>query len=394
MSRFETEGNPARQEVPDVRPNSCRVLEKQISAGHDLIVIDWQSHREFHRTVRSLPGENPTGFIRRLAGMMKDKDVNIVRHEIFGSIAAHAETLRALQHEFGSVDWPVTWVEGSGSDKGGVSGMHIFAVTGTRVDTIRQKGKVVGRVFSDGCARHCFLGNLVPSNPSISKSAQSREMFERMEQSLLEAGMAMTNVVRTWLFLDDILSWYGEFNGVRTGFFGEKKLLNGLLPASTGIGGRNPMGAAVVAGASAVQAIGDSVAVRAVPSPQQCSSLEYGSAFNRAVLIDMPAGQRLLISGTASIEPNGRSAHAGDLQKQIALTMEVTHAILASRGFNFSDVTRATAYFKNIQDAPAFDVWRQKQKVEPFPLIMAESTICRDELLFEIELDALVVRHG
>ena len=392
MSQFETRENPTRQRVPDVRPNPCRVLEKQNSMGHDLTVIDWQSHQEFHLTLRPLPGENPTGTVRRLAAILRDKDASIVRQEIFGSIAAHAETLRALRHEFGSVDWPVTWVESSGSGCGGISGMHIFAVTGTRVNTIRQKGKVIGRVFDDGYVRHCFLGNLMPSNPSVPKSAQSREMFERMEQALLEAGMDMTNVVRTWLFLDDILSWYGEFNGTRTGFFREKKLLNGLLPASTGIGGRNPMGAAIVGGAWAVQATYDLVAVWAVPSPLQCSSLEYGSTFNRAVLIDMPAGRRLLISGTASIEPNGRSAHVGDLRKQIVLTMEVAHAILASRGFNFFDVTRATAYFKNIQDAPAFDAWRREQKVEPFPLVVAESTICRDELLFEIELDALVVR--
>jgi len=269
--------------------------------------------------------------------------------------------------------------------------MHIFAVTGTQVDTIHQEGKVIGRIFDDGCVRHCFLGNLVSSNSSISKSAQSGEMFERMEHALLEAGMAMTNVVRTWLFLDDILSWYEEFNGIRTGFFMKKKLSNGLLPASTGVGGRNPAGTAIVGGAWAVQSTDGSVVVQAVPSPQQCSSLEYGSAFNRAVLIDVPAGRRLLISGTASIEPNGRSAHVGDLCKQIRLTMEVAHAILASRGFNFSDITRATAYFKNIQDASAFDAWRQKQKVGPFPLVVAEATICRDELLFEIELDALVM---
>jgi enamine deaminase RidA (YjgF/YER057c/UK114 family) len=68
--------------------------------------------------------------------------------------------------------------------------------------------------------------------------------------------------------------------------------------------------------------------------------------------------------------------------------MEVAYAILVSCGLNFSDVTRATAYFKNIQDALAFDAWRREQKVESFPLIVAESTICRDELLFEIELDA------
>jgi enamine deaminase RidA (YjgF/YER057c/UK114 family) len=368
------------------------VLEKQNTMGHDLTVIDWQSHQEFHLTLRPLPSEKPAGTVRRLAAILRDKDTSIVRHEIFGSIAAHIEMLHALRHEFGSVNWPVTWVEGSGPGNGGISGMHIFAVTGTRVDTIRQEGKVIGRVFDDGCIRHCLLGNLVPSNPSVSKSAQSQELFEQMENALLETGMDMTNVVRTWFFLDDILSWYGEFNGIRTGFFREKKLLNGLLPASTGIGGRNPVGAAIVGGAWAVQATDDSVAVRAVPSPLQCSSLEYGSTFNRAVLIDMPAGRRLLISGTASIEPNGRSANIGDLRKQIVLTMEVAHTILASRGFSFSDVTRATAYLKNIQDAPAFDAWRQAQKVKPFPLVIAESTICRDELLFEIELDALVVR--
>jgi enamine deaminase RidA (YjgF/YER057c/UK114 family) len=107
------------------------------------------------------------------------------------------------------------------------------------------------------------------------------------------------------------------------------------------------------------------------------------------VLIDTPAGRRLLVSGTASIEPNGRSAHVGDLRKQIVLTMEVAHAILASRGFNFSDVTRATAYFKNIQDAPAFDEWRRECNLESLPLVVAQSDICRPELLFEIELDAI-----
>jgi enamine deaminase RidA (YjgF/YER057c/UK114 family) len=392
MSQFETRENPAGQGVPDVRPNSCRVLEKQSFVGHDLTVIGWQSYREFHLTIRPLSCENPTGTVCRLATILRDKNANIVRQEIFGSISAHAETLRALQHEFGSVDWPVTLVEGLGSGNGGISGMHIFAVAGTQVDTIRQEGKVVGRIFDDGCVRHCFLGNLAPTNPSVSKSVQSREMFERMEQALIEAGMDMTNVVRTWLFLDDILSWYEELNDIRTGFFRKKKLSHGLLPASTGIGGRNTAGTAIVGGAWAVQITDDSVAVRAVPSPLQCSSLEYGSAFNRAVLIDMPAARRLLVSGTASIEPNGRSAHVGDLRKQIGLTMKVTHAILASRGFNFSDVTRSTAYFKNIQDAPAFDIWRQEQKVEPFPLVMTESIICRDELLFEVELDALVVR--
>jgi len=318
----------------------------------------------------------------------------VVRHEIFGSNAAHTETMQALRQEIRDFDWPVMWI-GSGKDTDrAISGMHVFAVAGTCVDTIRQGGEPMGRVFSDGYERHCFLGNIKPSNLTTPKATQCHEIFEKMERLLLEAGMEMTNVVRTWFFLDDILSWYGEFNNTRIEFFKERKLLNGLLPASTGVGGRNPERVAILGGAWAVQPMNRSVTVQAVPSPLQCSSLEYGSAFSRAMLVKTPSCRRLLISGTASIGPDGRSLHAGDSYRQIELSMKVALEILASCGFDFSHVTRATAYFKNIQDAPAFDLWRKKQGLEPFPLIATQSTICRGELLFEIELDAISLEEA
>jgi len=379
------------QPAPDVQPDLCSVLEKQNGPGHDLVVIDWQSHREFHLTLRPLPGEKPAEMVRRLEMILHERNASVVRHEIFGSVSAYPETLRALRHELNTVDWPMTWVEGPAPIGGGISGMHVFAVAGTRVDTICREGQPVGRTFNDGQARHCFLGNLLPSNLSASKSVQCRETFEKMERLLLEAGMEMTNVVRTWFFLDDILSWYEEFNDIRTGFFKERKLLNSLLPASTGIGGRNPTGTVIVGGAWALQAEGSPVVAHTVPSPLQCSSMEYGSAFSRAVLVDIPTGRRLLISGTASIDPDGSSSHTGDLHGQIELSMEVVRGILISRGFDFSNATRATAYFKNIQDAVAFDKWRKARKAETFPVIVTQATICRDELLFEIELDAITI---
>jgi enamine deaminase RidA (YjgF/YER057c/UK114 family) len=140
-----------------------------------------------------------------------------------------------------------------------------------------------------------------------------------------------------------------------------------------------------------VQAPEGSATVREVPSPLQCPSLEYGSAFSRAVLLTEPGSRRMLVSGTASVEPNGRSAHAGNLPKQIELTMEVVRAILASRGFDFCDVTRATAYFKNIQDMSAFEAWQAEHDLEFLPLVVAQADVCRDELLFEIELDSIML---
>lgn len=340
-------------------------------------------------TLQPLPGEKPAGMVRRLAKVLREKNAIVVRHEIFESVTARKEIMRALQQEIQNDWWPVMWIRGGKDTDNAISGMHVFAVAGTRVQTICTDGQPVGRVFDDGQIRHCVLAGMKPTNLSVSKLAQCREVFSNLERVLREADMNMADVVRTWFFLDDIHSWYGEFNNTRIEFFKKKKLLGGLLPASTGIGGQNPFGAALVAGAWAVQAMNSSVAVHAVPSPLQCSSMEYGSAFSRAVSVDTLSCRRLLISGTASIGPDGRSLHTGDLHKQIGLSMKVVREILGSCGFDFSHITRATAYFKNIQDIPAFDLWRERQGLEPFPLIATQSDICRPELLFEIELDAI-----
>jgi enamine deaminase RidA (YjgF/YER057c/UK114 family) len=379
--------NSGRTTSRSERPRKSR----ETRPGMDVTRISFAAHQELHLSLRPVPGEKPSEMVSRLAGVLKDHEATVIRHEIFGPVSACSKTLRALRDELNGVDWPVTWVEGSAPISGGISGMHIFAVTGTHVDTICQEGQPIGRIFCDGQVRHCLLGNLVPPNPSASKSEQCREIFEKMGRSLLEAGMGMANVARTWFSLDDILSWYEEFNNIRTGFFKERKLLKGLLPASTGVGGRNPTGAAIVGGVWAVQTAGSPIAFHAVPSPLQCSSIEYGSAFSRAVLVDTPIGRRLLISGTASIDPDGSSSHAGDLHGQIELSMEIVRGILISRGFDFPDVTRATAYFKNVEDAPAFDIWRTKRGLGSIPLITTQSTICRRELLFEIELDAIAL---
>ncbi len=367
------------------RPKVCR----HAGAGIILAIVDLPSHQELHLSLRPLPGEKPAQMIDRLAAVLIERNAVVVRHEVFASIVAHSETMQALRRRFADFDWPVMWIEGHGADGCGVSGMHVFAVVGTGVRTIYMEGQPVGRVFNDGPIRHCLVADVRSTNLSSSRAVQSRATFERLEGALHQVGMNMRNVVRTWFYLDDILSWYKSFNAVRNEFYRQKKIFNGPVPASTGIGVRNPIGAAVVAGAWAIQAPEGSSIVREVPSPLQCPSLEYGSAFSRAILLSGVACRRLLVSGTASIDPAGRSAHVNDLQNQIGLTMEVVEALVASQSFQLSEVIRATAYFKNVQSAGIFDAWRAEHALKFFPLVKAQADICRSELLFEIELDAI-----
>jgi enamine deaminase RidA (YjgF/YER057c/UK114 family) len=272
-----------------------------------------------------------------------------------------------------------------------LSGLHVLAVADAPVETLRLDGRPIGRTFSDKWARHLLLGDVRSKDGALPKPAQAGQVFDHLEGALRLARLSMANVARTWFFLDDILSWYGPFNVVRTEFYQQRKVFDGLVPASTGVSGRSPAGVAVTAGAWAVEPLDGAFSLREVASPKQCPAPCYGSSFSRAVELGTPELRRVLVSGTASIEPGGRSI-GGDVETQIDLTMEVVRAILVSREMDFPDASRVTAYFKRPQDLGIFDRWRARFGLQEWPVVCTQADICRDELLFELELDALAVR--
>ncbi|HEU5397361.1 MAG TPA: translation initiation inhibitor, partial [Verrucomicrobiae bacterium] len=194
--------------------------------------------------------------------------------------------------------------------------------------------------------------------------------------------------MRTWFFLDELLDWYGDFNAVRTQFYSGISFRTGSLPASTGIGARNPAGHALMAGAWAMHSLLPEAKVEEIASPLQCPAPKYGSSFSRAMELTSPAGRRLVISGTASIAPGGATLWPEDARRQVAQTMEVIEAILQSRGFQFSDTSRAIAYCKHPTDALCFTDWCAARGLS-LPVVLAHCDVCRDDLLFELELDAV-----
>jgi enamine deaminase RidA (YjgF/YER057c/UK114 family) len=127
----------------------------------------------------------------------------------------------------------------------------------------------------------------------------------------------------------------------------------------------------------------------AVSSPLQCSPGDYGSSFSRAVELASPSCRRLLVSGTAGIDSGGQTVHVGDVAAQIELTMRVVSAILESRRMSWSDAVRCIVYFKRAEDAPAFETYCRVHGLDRLPLVLTENDICRGELLFEIQVDAL-----
>ena len=343
---------------------------------------------EISLTLRPVAGEGIVELFTRLADSLLELEAAIVQLTVFGSVSAHPAVNEALRRIFGRVDWPITWVEGAACDAHPIAGVQAHGFTGGTVQRIRIGERVVGSVFQNGAARHCVLGGLGPVSNARPRADQTRETLDNLAEALAQGGFSLTDLVRTWFFLEDILSWYDEFNRTRTKIYSAVKFHTGSLPASTGVGAKNPAGAALTVGAWAMQPEDGPARAEEIASPLQCPAPAYGSSFSRAMEISSPAGRRLLISGTASIAPGGETSWKDDPRRQVELTMEVVEAILQSRNFSFSDVSRATAYFRRRADAWAFAEWCSKKGHTALPVVVVYCDVCRDDLLFELEADA------
>lgn len=313
----------------------------------------------------------------------------------------------------GVANHPLMWIKGDSCSGRHIAGAQSLVVTGYPVRCIELDGDVVGSIWSDADAEYCCIAGLLPDNHGSSRAAQTRSLFKRIERVLEQADMTFLNVVRTWFFLDHLLDWYDEFNKERTTFFRKRGVFDHLVPASTGIGASGRKGFALMAGALAMRPRCKSVKIAEVGSPMQCSPSDYRSSFSRAVEVEYPDRRQLIISGTASIAPGGETSHPGDVGSQIALTMEVVEAILKSRGMGWEHSTRGLAYFNDIKDAPLLEkycrdhnlpalptglphanvrdrqaIGREQAGLPALPLIAVHATVCRSDLLFELELDA------
>lgn len=319
----------------------------------------------------------------RVQRLLEAQGATALSLEVFGRSAAE---YRALAPH--TADVPSTLVCGS-TEGAPLGGLLVWATTAPGVETLRADGRVIGRRFQDGEVEWCRLGDLRPSPPLGSSALQARATLAMMAGQLERAGLSFSNTLRTWFFNEDILAWYGDFNRERTSFFTERRVFDGLVPASTGIGGKNPAGTALVAGLLALRPLAAGVSVSALPSPLQCAALQYGSSFSRAVEVRTPTHRRVTVSGTASIEPGGKSVHLGDVRAQIELTLRVVLAILESRGLGFGDVVHGVAYLRDRKDAASWATALAEHHLEELPVVTTENVVCRDDLLFELEVDAL-----
>ena len=164
-----------------------------------------------------------------------------------------------------------------------------------------------------------------------------------------------------------------------------------LLPASTGVGGESPGGAAAAMDLLAVAAPPHAPPpVRQLSNDCQLDAFRYGSAFSRAACIRRPDCTALHVSGTAAIDERGRSLHPGDFQRQLDATLDKIEALLAPERATLSDFLAATIFVKRPTDVPVLQAALSRRGLQDFPALCVLADICRDELLVEIDGEAVV----
>ncbi|URL58351.1 pteridine-dependent deoxygenase [Luteibacter flocculans] len=127
-----------------------------------------------------------------------------------------------------------------------------------------------------------------------------------------------------------------------------------------------------------------------VENPRQVSAWRYPRqygrtppSFARATLL--PAGDVLAISGTAAVVGHA-SAHAGDIDAQLAETLRNLDALLAAGGLppGFDRSAPLKAYVRRPEHAAAVAGFAATHFPQA-PLILLHGDICREELLVEID---------
>ena len=116
----------------------------------------------------------------------------------------------------------------------------------------------------------------------------------------------------------------------------------------------------------------------------------YGSAFSRGALIQGPAGSVFQLSGTAAIDERGKSLFVGDIRGQIVCTLDKVEALMAQVGADLRDIAAATVFVKRPEYTFIFQEIAAKQGLADLPTVCVVADVCRQELLFEIDAEAVI----
>lgn len=257
---------------------------------------------------------------------------------------------------------------------------------------------------------HC--AQIEPQTTAPQVYERSLDAFQRMARLLAEHGADYSDVIRTWLYLGDIVGREGqtqrymELNRARTDFyrdfrFGAQRtapeVQGTVYPASTGIGASNRD---VLMSCIALRTETEQFRLLPLENPHQTSAFDYSCQYGpespkfcRAMAVLGRRASMIFVSGTASIT-NSETRWIGDVERQTHQTLDNIEDLIAASNFarydcpgigaTLEDLALARVYVKHPEDFAATRAVCQS-RMGRLPVVYTVADVCRPELLVEIE---------
>lgn len=335
---------------------------------------------------------------------------SIVHQAVFVRDLEQVETCRKIILDFYKDQLPATSYIPQPPCEGKELAIEALGVGTGEVEIERCCEQLVVARHSDITWIHA--ANLFPA-PTVS-GVYNRSLigFEKMSQMLAKKNVRYDEVIRTWLYLGDIVGMegecqrYKELNRARTDFYTHFTFGRGrtpsayrgpVYPASTGIGTE---GKGVTMSCIALQTERPDLVLVPLENPQQVPAFDYGECYSpkspkfaRAMAVAAGDSATVFVSGTASIT-DAESRHIGDIEGQTHQTLDNIAALISADNFTthgcpgygatLDDLALVRVYIKRQED---FEKCRAvcEARFGERPTIYAVADVCRPELLVEIE---------
>ena len=200
------------------------------------------------------------------------------------------------------------------------------------------------------------------------------------------------NLVRTWIFVRDIDTHYQGMVDARKKFF----LSQGLTPdsryvASTGIEGNAVNSGCLVSMDSlSFGGLNENQILPMNALDNLPLTISYGVTFERGLRIKFGDRSHLYISGTASIDKEGKIMHGGDVKNQTRRTLDNIEMLLKNQGASLADMTYLLCYVRNIKHFDCVNAILKDRIPSDIPLVIVQGAVCRPGWLVEVEGVAII----
>jgi len=237
--------------------------------------------------------------------------------------------------------------------------------------------------------RHLWSTRLCTDDHEVSGSsfAQTSKIFEEFIDTLGGEGASLADhCVRTWIYLKDVDVFYQGMVDSRRALFAQNGLTrNTHFIASTGIEGACAHRFDLVAmDAYSVLDLEPGQITYLNDFDRLCPTADYQVTFERGTRVGYSDRAHHFISGTASIDHEGRVLYRGDVLRQLDRALGNVEALLRSGAAGLADMMYLLVYLRDPADYGRVNDYLG-DRFPGMPVLIVQGAVCRPDWLIEVE---------